>query len=172
MESTADEIPTGAQFEAQTIALARQGDADAGMEAIETCIAGLYANRLSEPMRFYLAQCLIDLVGGMKPTRAMNIEVERGRGRPANPFPEWEMPLAAFGALLHRRGYSAARIEEAMDRVRQSVYQRPLDPREARRIRKKYRPMQEIGEADLFHLCKGDDLRGLIAEYSPVSKTL
>lgn len=170
MESPTDEIPTGAQFEAQTVERARHGDADAGMTALQICIAGLYANRLTEPMRFYLAQCLIDLVDCMKPARAMNIEVERGKGRPANPFPEWETPLAAFGALLHRRGYIAARIEEAMDQARQSVYGRALDVREARRIRKKYRLMHEIGEADLLHLCEGDGLRGLIEQYPPVSE--
>ena len=170
MESTADEIPTGTQFEAQTIELASQGDADAGMTALQICIAGLYANRLSEPMRFYLAQCLIDLADGMKPARAMNVEVERGKGRPADPLPDWEMPLAAFGALLHRRGYIAARIEEAMDQARQSVYRRALDLREARRIREKYRPMQQLDEADLLHHCEGDGLRGLIEQYPPVSK--
>jgi hypothetical protein len=140
------------------------------MAAIQTCIAGLYANRLSEPMRFYLAQCLIDLADGMKPAQAMNVEVERGRGRPSDPFPEWETPLAAFGALLHQRGYIAARIEQAMDLARQSVYGKMLDLRDARRIRKKYRLMQKTNEADLLQLFKADGLRVLIEQYPPVSK--
>lgn len=170
MESTSDEIPTGAQFEEVTIERAINGDPQAGMAAIQICIAGLYSNRLSERMRFYLAQCLIDLADQMKPARALNIEVERGKGKPPDPFPEWETPLAAFGALLHRRGYIEARIEEAMDEARQAKDGRELNLREARRIRTKYKPMQAINESDLFLLCEGDALRGLIAQYPPVNK--
>lgn len=170
MESTADEIPTGAQYEAITIERARQGDPEAGIAALQSCVAGLYSNRLPEQMRFYLAQCLIDVIDQMKPARALNIEVERGKGKPVDPFPKWEMPLAAFGALLHQRGYIPARIEEAMDEARQLTDGRSLNLREARRIRAKYKPMQVIAEGDLFRLCESDALRGLIAQYPPVTK--
>ncbi|WP_162592100.1 hypothetical protein [Variovorax sp. PBL-E5] len=165
-----DELPTGAEFEAMTIARAREGDAAAGKAALQICVAGLYANHLSEPMRFYLAQCLIDVADDMKADRAMNVEVERHRGRPKDPFPEWQEPLAAFGALLKQRGYIEARIEEAMDAARQAATGKALDLRDARRIREKYQPMDQLDEALLIHLCGDQGIRGEIAQYPPVSR--
>lgn len=161
-------LPLGEAFEAETLERAKRGDPDAGKEALQICIAGLYANRLSEATRFYLAQCLIDVADGMKPTRALNIEEERGRGRPKDPFPDWEMPLAAFAALLHRRGHIPARIEEAMSSARQTSTGKDLDPREARRIRKKYRSMESLDDDLLIQYC-GDDMRGEIQKYPPAT---
>lgn len=163
-----DDIPSGAEFEAMTIRLASAGDTDAGLEALRLCATGLYANNLSEPLRFYLARCLLDLTDGIQADRAMNVEVERGKGRPANPFPEWETPLAAFGALLHRRGYIAARIEEAMSDARRATEGKDLDSREARRIRKKYAAMELLDDDLLIHLCGDQKMRGEIDKFPPV----
>lgn len=164
-----NEMPTNAEFEAMTIRLARDGNAEAGLEALRLCATGLYANNLSEPMRFYLARCLLDLADGIQADRAMNVEVERGSGRPRAPFPDWELPLAAFAALLHRRGYIAARIEEAMADARQTTQGKDLDGKEARRIRKKYAPMELLDEDLLIHHCGDQGLRGKIEEFPPVS---
>lgn len=162
-----EDLPLGNEFEAETITRALGGDDGAGKEALQFCIVGLYANRLSESMRFYLARCLTDVVDGMKPERALNIEVERAAGRPKDPFPDWEMPLAALAALLVQRGQIAARVEEAMDAARQELQGKSLDPRDARRIRDKYSAMEKLDPPSLIDICEKYGLRGNIRQFFP-----
>lgn len=153
------------EFEAETIRRARDGDAEAGREAIQSCVAGLYAGRISEPLRFYLAGCLNDFLNGMPIGRAMCVEVERARGRPSDPLPEWEVSLAALAALLFQRHYPAEAINEAMSKARSAEYiakhgesakqqeYKDLERSQAARIRKTYEPMQSMSERDLIALC-------------------
>ena len=165
-----DDLPLGEAFERETIKRAALGDHSAGREALQICIGGLYANRLSEPMRFYLAQCLADVVSGMHPERALNIEVERARGRPKEPFPAWEVPLAALAALLQQREQIAARIEESMDAARQSLEGKALDARDARRIREKYAAMELLDPISLVDLWEKSAPRGSIHQFLPEQK--
>ncbi len=155
-------------FERETLERALAGDHEAGTEALKQCITGLYSGKMSERLRFYLAKCLIDLVDGVKAERALNIEIERGPGRPRDPFPDWETPLAAFAELLRRRGYRPGQIADAMDVTRQAVEERALDPKEARRILKTYQPMQQLEDSDLEHLCIEGGYGGEIGKYFPL----
>ncbi|MCP5263632.1 MAG: hypothetical protein H6929_19965 [Rhodoferax sp.] len=153
------------EFEAETIRRAKGGDAEAGREAIHLCISGLYSGQLSEPLRFYLADCLNDFIAGVPIERAMCLEIERARGRPADPFPEWEEPLAAVAALLFQRGYSPEAINSAMSEARAAedlairgvsdrhAEGKGLERSQANRIRRIYRPMQRMSERLLLNLC-------------------
>ena len=111
------------------------------------CIAGLDSGALSHPLRHYLANCLQDIVDGAPIERAMCVEAQRARGRPKNPFPNWEMPLAVFAAILKIRHYKPEAINDAMRKVRR------IDRSEALRIRKTYAAMAELPEADLIDRC-------------------
>jgi hypothetical protein len=108
-------------LEGSALQLALDGDATAGLDVLRRCSQGLYRGNLSDALRIYLADRLSEIVGGVPPARALGIEVIRdNRGRPKSPFPDWEYPLAAFGALLAHRNYIPARIAEAMDDLRLS----------------------------------------------------
>lgn len=161
------DLPTEDEYEVYTMEQANAGNADWGFEAFRICIAGLTGNCLSERMRFYLAQCLQDACDGVPLGRAMRVSDERSSGRPVDPQPDWETPLANFAALLHRRGYKAEAINAALDCARHALEDKALDRREAQRIRQKYAPMQEWSEEKLIVNCKQLGLAGEIQKYPP-----
>lgn len=153
------------EFEAETIRRAKDGDADAGREAILQCVACLYAGNISEPLRFHLADCLNDYINGVPIERAMCVEAEKSCGRPADPFPDWEEPLAALAALLFQRGYRPEVINAEMSKARADDYKerhgataknqeyKELERSQASRIRRTYAPMQRMSERVLIELC-------------------
>ena len=164
-----EDLPTEDEYEAYTMEQASAGNAEWGFEAFRICTAGLTGNCLSERMRFYLAQCLQDACDGVPLGRAMRVSDERSAGRPVDPQPDWETPLANFAALLHRRGYKAEAINAALDCARRALEgeHKALDRREAQRIRKKYAPMQDWSEEKLLANCERLGLAGEIQKYSP-----
>jgi hypothetical protein len=171
-ESCAAVIASLTTLEDETLRLALSGDAEAGMHALKLCAIGLSNEHISDQLRLYLVDRLTDVVSGIKAERALNIEIVRTRrGRPADPFPAWHLPLAAFGALLSGRNYIEARIEEAMDEARQRVFGKRLDPRDARRIRAAYPGYKHFDDRTLVAICDGEGLRGEMEKYPPVSKT-
>ena len=89
------------EFERTTVELALAGDAEAGFDALELCAARLVTGALSEHMRFYLSERLRQVVEGVPPAKALCIA--REKIKPTDPFPDWEMPLAAFAALMTER---------------------------------------------------------------------
>ena len=141
-------------FEKETISRAMDGNAEAGMQALRLCRAGLENNSLSPTLSVYLAARITDLLDGVQPERALCIAKESGPGRPVNPFPEWQQNLAAFAAVLHRRGYSPQIIANAMCDARMKVNYKSLDNREAHRIRATWKQLQgpELEPADLVFL--------------------
>jgi hypothetical protein len=152
-------------LESETLTRARGGDVEAGLYALSLCVPGLYLGRMSEKLRFYLAECLQNIVDGMPVDRALCVENERASGRPTNPFPDWEEPLAAVAALLTQRGYRPERVNAAMSDARELLEGgTTLDRREAQKIRQKYLPMLAIEEGDLLALCP-PELRGLLERF-------
>mgnify|MGYP003586922155 CR=1 FL=1 len=147
----------------------KKGDTEAGMDALRECGNAVDQSNMPEPLRGYLRDVLRDITEGMKADRALHIEIERGAGRPANPSPDWEERLVAVAALMLQRGYTATRIEEAMDDARQSIEQKSLDEREARRIREKYTAMEALSERVLIQLCHDLGVGGEMSKYPPLT---
>jgi hypothetical protein len=153
------------------IQLALDGDAKAGMDVLRSCVEGLRSGDISEQLRLYLADRIAQVVDGVPPQRALGVEIVRdGVGRPQKPFPDWEYPLAALGALLAKRNYKPARIAEAMDELRSSRSGKNLDPKEAREIQKKYAGMKQLDERTLVAICEALELRGEMEKFSPLPK--
>ena len=163
-----ENIPSEDEYEEYAVEQANAGNTEWGFEFLRICEEGLIGNCLSERMRFQLAACLRDIREGVPPGRAMRVEDDRGVGRPSNPQPDWETPLANLAALLYRYGYKAEAINAAISDARQTLEDgKTLDRREAQRIRQKYAPMREWSEAKLIANCKHLHLAGEIQKYSP-----
>ena len=158
------EIMGNAEYENETIRLALAGDAEAGREALLLCRTQLLAMRtLSPALSDYLAARLGDVLEGIKPDRIVTsddfrqallnaLRINKGPGKPLDTFPDWEEPLGAVAALLFQRGYKQTKINIALSAARQKNQLKDLDEREARRIRKTYAPMQNLGVDDLMRL--------------------
>ncbi len=157
------------EFEKETIDRALAGDHEAGLEALRLCRSGLDAGRLSAPLAHYLAERLNDVLEGIKPERIITsddyrqavlngLRINKPRGKPADPFPEWQQQLGALAALLTKRGYKPKQIAVALCDARASVHDKTLEESDAHRIRSKWRPMQAIDDRTLL------DLAGIYCE--------
>lgn len=164
-----------AEFEAETLRRAREGDADAARAALDLCRSALDAYSLSKPLADYLAerlwavdQALADAErlsevktssGAIKSSRDAAVVEALGlnrkkTGRPADPSPAWKQPYAAFGTLLLKAGLAPERVKAAMDEVRQQV-EGPghgWDRRDAGQLLKDYMPMRALDDDVLLHL--------------------
>ncbi len=141
------------EYEQETIRLALEGDHEAGREALVLCRTQLAARSLSPALSDYLAARLHDVLEGIKPDRIITsddyrqavlnaLRINRPPVKPDNPFPDWELPLAAIAALMVHRGYRPTRVYEAMSDARQILETKDLAEKEARRIRDTYVVMQ------------------------------
>ena len=164
------------EYEQETIRLALAGDHEAGREALTLCLTQLAARSLSPVLADYLAARLHDVLEGTKPHRIITsddfrqallnaLRINKGTGKPANPFPEWEEPLGAVAALLFKRGYKPTQINVAMSDARQINQSKDLDAKEAYRIRKTYEPMQKM-KVKRLELLAGK-YREILKEYPP-----
>ena len=147
----------------ETIRLALAGDHEAGIDALRMCRAGLYAGKLSASMAHYLASRLDDVLEGIKPDRILTsddfrqallyaLRINKPPGKPANPLPEWQLPLGALAALMVRRGYKPKQINVAMSDARQKLQAKDLDDRECRRIRKTHEQMHSLSVDELTRI--------------------
>jgi len=147
---TDDQMLTDDVMRAETIRRALAGDAEAGLKALDDCRWGLTCNNLHPDLRSYLAARITDVLDGVKPDRALRIA--KPRGRPPDPFPEWQQELGAFAALLTQRGYRPQQIAVAMCDERRALHDKPLEESDAHAIRKTWEPMQRIDTETLERL--------------------
>lgn len=152
------------EYEQETMDRALAGDHEAGIEALRLCRSGLDSGALSARLAHYLAARLHDVLEGIKPDRALCIA--KGRGQPANPFPEWQQELGAMAALLTKRGYKPKHVALALCNARASVHDKSLEESDAHSIRSKWRPMQALDERLLREL-SGNYLE-ILEEYPPL----
>jgi hypothetical protein len=166
---------TPAEFEAETLRRAREGDADAARAALDLCRSGLDACDLSKPLADYLAERLwaieqaLDEADKLRQVKRSSGAIRSSRdaaisealglnrrktGRPDDPFPAWKQPYAAFGTLLLKAGLPPERVKAAMDEVRQQVEGPGIgwDRRDAGRLLKDYMPMRALDDDVLLHL--------------------
>lgn len=161
--------------EFETLRRAREGDHEAGREALRLCRAALDAGTLSRALQHYLAERLWQIERAIeeadqlraagKPSGSVRSARDAGiaealclnrkdGGRPADPFPAWKQPYAAFGTLLLKAGLAPERVKAAMDEVRQQV-EGPghgWDRRDACQLLQDYMPMRQIDDDILLHL--------------------
>jgi hypothetical protein len=133
-----------------TIERALAGDPDAGMEALRLCREGLDSNCLHPDLRDYLAERITEVLDGVAPPKALR--VQRQRGRPAIPLPEWRLELGAFAALLTKRGYRPQQVAVAMCDQRQAVENKSLEEADAHSIRTELDGMPDWEERILEQL--------------------
>ena len=155
---------TESEYREETIARALAGDAEAGLEALKLCRSGLDANNMPADLRFYLAERITQLLDGVPANKALCIA--RDRGRPRDPFPEWQQHLGALAALLSQRGYKPNKIAVALCDQRAAVDEKPLEESDAHRIRATWRPMQRLDVELLMHLA--GPYWKVLSEYPPV----
>ncbi len=155
---------TDGEYREETINRALAGDAEAGLEALRLCRSGLDANNLPADLRFYLAERITELLDGVRPDKALFIA--RDRGRPRDPFPEWQQHLGALAALLSKRGYGPKQIALALCDQRAAINDKPLEESDAHAIRSTWKPMQSLDVDLLLHLA--GPYRKVLSEYPPV----
>ena len=162
--------------EAQTIKRALAGDHAAGIEALRMCRDGLDSGTLSATLAHYLAERLTDVLVSIQPDRIItsddyrqallnSLRINKGTGKPKDPFPEWQKQLGALAALMVLRGYRPKQINNAVSDARYWIDSKNLDAREARRIRKNFAPMQTLGVDDLMRLA--GKYGEILKEYPP-----
>jgi hypothetical protein len=151
------------EYEAETIRWALKGNHHAGREALELCCTGLLHQALSPELAFYLAERIQAFLDGEPLARALCVEVERGRGRPKTPSPEWKTQLAAFDILLARQGIPVEKRNDQMADARAQSWKtsKALDRSEAAKIRKRYAVMAELDD-DLLLTLAGQALREIL----------
>lgn len=154
-----------AWYERETVAAALSGDSEAGIEALRLCRNGLENNSLSPLLRTYLAERLSQIIDDVPLDNALCVRKERGRGRPADPFPEWKQQLGAVLWLLQRWGKLPSEADAAVCLLRQEVEGRLLDAADAGKIRRQFAPMERIETQDLLQLT--GPYRESIAKFSP-----
>lgn len=154
------------EYQAECIKRALEGDAKAGLDVLRMCRDGLDNGQLSGDLAYYLAERITDLLNGISPDRALRIFEQRGPGKPANPFPDWQQHLGAFAALLSQRGYKPKEVATAMCDQRAWIHDKPLEDADAHRIRKKWRPMLEM-DADLLERLTGPYWE-ILSQYPPL----
>ncbi|MDP2165104.1 MAG: hypothetical protein Q8K21_12970 [Hydrogenophaga sp.] len=159
-----DDLMDEGEMHAETIRLALAGDAEAGRYALLLCRDQLAARSLRPVLADYLAARINDVLDGVKPDRALCIA--RGRGKPADPLPEWQQELGAMAALLSQRGYKPKQVVIAMCDARSRLHDKPLEDSDAYRIRKTWRPMQSLDPERLRRLAGA--YWGILSEYPPL----
>lgn len=156
---------TNDELQAEIIRRAVAGDQDAGLEALRLCQHGLdHRGGLSDALRHYLAERIGDVLAGVSPAKALCIAKERGR--PKDPFPDWQKHLGAFAALLSQRGYKPQQIAKAMCDQRAAIHDKSLENSDAHAIRKAWSPMQSI-DSDTLNRLAGP-YRKVLSEYPPL----
>lgn len=156
-------------YQRQMIESALRGDPEAGRAALELCAGGLSFRNLSPQLADYLRDRIWAFLDGEPIERAFCVEVERGPGRPKNPFPEWKRRLAAFDSLLERRGYRVEQRNAALDEARRAENtggSTGFDRREAGKLRAIYTGLKDLDEAALIRLA-GERLRVLLGQFPP-----
>ena len=158
-------------YERSLIEDAEAGDHEAGRELLSLCASGLRARTLSPVLSEYLAQHLEAYLEHDVPLeRALCVEPERGRGRPADPLPQWQLELAAFDMVLERQELGIEERNRILDEVRQktNVSGKGLDRSEAHKIREKFDAVKASSDQQLLALM-GDTLREILLQFSPQS---
>jgi hypothetical protein len=162
-------------YEAETIRRALAGDHRAGVEALCLCRSALEGGSMSHALRNYLVDRLLNIeraiheaellreagksTGSVRSAREAGIAeallISRTQAnRPRDPFPEWKLKYAAFGALLAKAGLRPEQVKAAMDEVRQQLEgpHAGLDRKTAGEILKDYAPMRQLEYEDLMRL--------------------
>lgn len=183
------EMITSDEYEAATIERALAGDAEAGREALDLCITGLYAGRISERLAHYVAgrlQLVLDALkdadrlrgvkkssGSVRSARdgaiADALCINRSTGRPSDPIPDWQTQLAAIGVYLRRKNVRAERAYAAMSQARESIANKTLERREAQRVVKAHGPLWKHSDESLIRLA-GPVLREIAPTFLPQTK--
>ena len=176
---------TDNEFEFETLARAIDGDADAGREALRLCLAGLDYGNLTTPLAAYLADRLRLVENALGEAEALRsikkssgsirsardaaiaeaLCIKKPAQRPPDPLPQWQVPFAALGALLLKRGMRPEAVKGAMDGARQRIEGKDLDRREAERILAAYLPMRNFDDETLLHLA--GPLREIVPTFYP-----
>jgi hypothetical protein len=152
------------EYENETVRRALAGDHEAGREALVLCLIGLINGKLSETMAFYLADRLSQILDDMKPDRALCIA--KPPHKPSNPFPEWKQELGALAAVLAKRGYQPAQIVRALCDARAIVADKPIDEKDAYRIKKEWGPMRDLDDTMLKTMLGG--YWEILTDYPPL----
>lgn len=153
-----------------TIALARSGDTNAGLEYLELCMDAVTSGTIEPPLQVELLNSLQTLrqLLADNPQRELTVPlllecflVRRNRGRPSEPFPDWHSQLMACDELLKRAEIKHRQRNEILRELTQTI--RPkLKPHddELDRIRAKYNrgAMTLLQREDLLNMA-GDRLR-------------
>lgn len=180
---------TDDEFEAETVARARAGDRDAAFEALRLCSMALRFRRISPLLADYLA----DRVDGIDTAIAESEQlrevgkdssvnsafasatrdallINRGRGRPPAPLPDWHLPYAAFGALLLLAKVPVAKVKAAMadQRNKREGPDKSIDPDTATRILETHEALLKLDRDLLLHLADG--LGDKLGEYLPATR--
>lgn len=120
-------------FERQLIERARQGDAEAGLEALVSAAFAIDAKRFDSLLLPYLADCILQFREGIPLDRALGVEDRKPGGRPTK-YDACE--LAAVDILLRDHGglspeNAVAWIAEQIGAERSTIqkYRRQFDSR-------------------------------------------
>ena len=154
----------------RTIALARSGDTNAGLEYLELCMDAVTSGTIEPPLQVELLNSLQTLrqLLGDNPQRELTVPlllecflVRRNRGRPSEPFPDWHSQLMACDELLKRAEIKHRQRNEILRELIQTI--RPkLKPHddELDKIRAKYNrgAVTLLQREDLLNMA-GDRLR-------------
>ena len=185
------EAMTEVEYQAETIRCALDGDHEAGREALRLCREGLDHGNLSRELAAYLAERLRLIDDALKEAERLRkikkssgsvrsardaaiaeaLCIKRQAKKPCDPMPEWQVPYAAFGALLLKAGLKPEQVKAAMDVARRHVEGKDagLDRREAERILKTHSPMRNFENDRLLDDMKS--LREILPTYRPQQKT-
>ena len=163
------------EHEREGIRRALAGKHREGRYLLELCAKGLTMRRLSPVLSDYRADRLrgvlkaldeADALRAAKPSSgsvrssrdagiAEALLLQRPAGRPRDPFPSWEEPLAALGAILAKRGRKPEQCNAALDTARQLLGGKSLERSEAQRILSTYAAMRDLPNSDLLRLLGG-----------------
>ncbi len=142
-------------FEEECFQRAKGGNVEAGIEALQICIAGIANKTLSPSATLYLVQCLEAVIGATNDSgvsEALHIK-RRKRGRPpVNDYPSFALGLVA--ALLHKRGLKPSQIVGEICALYDRDNKTILDQRMAWKIYSEYEPMRDWDEALLQECLK------------------
>ncbi|MEN9781749.1 MAG: hypothetical protein RL014_2897 [Pseudomonadota bacterium] len=177
------------EFEREMIRLARERGGDYGRDALKHCASALRNQTISPALMHFLAERLEQveaaqaqadeirssgtrtpgwILENMQAAIREALCIDRPVGKPPDPFPAWELPLAALAAILARAGWRAEAINSKMDEVRRDLdgKDQGLDRRTAQSIRKKYKPMLNLDTEILEHLA-GEQMRDILRKLLP-----
>jgi hypothetical protein len=164
-------LPTGT-YESSMLRAALFGNADAGRDALDHAQWRLRTGLpISNELALYLADRLHGVVNALDKADALRevkksggsirssrdaaiaeaLCIKRPANRPADPMPDWQVPYAALGELLRRRGLRPEEVKERLDEARKAAgNEKGLDRREAGRIVATYKPLEQFTEEDLL----------------------